>query len=185
MPIFKRSAAPESQGGANVLGKIGLKTEAVQTPEELADRERIRQILNIYAFVRRQLDKAVYEYFRTGSFQEVEAIVDRPATDKLKAHLSGLRAQRTLWRQPERTERTEPRVRIVGSPELDARGRPVRFVVEERFIDRSVFEQPTPEGKWQQVAECPGHERVIQTTIVVEGERDYRISGVLRVQAGL
>lgn len=162
---------------------LGLKTEAKQTENDKAQAEIQRLCEDGYWFLRQMLDRAVVDFYRTGEFTKLEELVERPALDALKAQLSDLRSRRILWVQPERSKR-KPKLTVIPTGLVtNRRGQPTRFIIEERFVDRSVHQYYVKDEADHQ-EECPGRERVIRATVDVHNGQTFKLRSVAAVPTG-
>lgn len=172
---------PKKKG---LLDRIpGIQTEAVPTADQQEATERHDKIRMAWQYLRDRIDKATKHYYATGSFDKLEEFVERPALDLMKEHLTRLRNEGVYWEQPTRQQITEPRIRVV-SEELNKRGQPTNFIVEERFKDFSVYSRLQGDGTYLQDARADGRERTIQAHVVVRNATDFRLVSVIEVEQG-
>ena len=173
---------PAKKGGFSLLNAIGVKTEAKPTDSDRARAEIHATCEDGYWFLRQMIDKAIMDFYKTGSFDKLEQFVDRPALDAMREKLGELRERQILWMQPDRSKR-KPHLKIVESGlVLNRQGLPTRFVVEERFVDRSVH-QFFEGGQPTQALECPGRERTIRATVDVRDGEHYTLRSVTEIRA--
>lgn len=174
----KQTSGPKQKKG--FLDIVGVKTEKVATEEDKRGQEMDQNIMLAWKYLRSRIDLAVHEYYRTGKFTKVEQYVERPALDALKQELHTLRAADIYWQQPDRQSTTEPHVTVV-SKELNKRGQPTKFVIQERFRDFSVH-QRVVDGSLVPDARADGDEHVIQATVTVRNGAEYRLHSVIKVR---
>jgi hypothetical protein len=171
---FGRKNKKKSGGFAAALG---IKTEAVPTATDKVKDERQKKIQLAWDYLRDRIDKSIHDYYRTGTFDRLEQFVERPALDALKSELSELKAQNIYWHQPDRTVTTQRQIKVI-SEELNKRGQPTRFVIQERFKDFSVHQRIEP-GQLVPEARAPGTERVILATVNVNNGHEYKLHSVI------
>jgi len=158
------------------LERIGIKAKPVPTDEDVQRDKRYDTYKEIWKYLRDRIDVGVRHYFQTGSLEQLEQHVNRPALDSLGEHLEKLRAAGVVLVAPEnRLEATRPRLRVI-SEQLSDKGKPQRFVIEERFADHSELKAMGNASK-----QATGKERVIHATVDIEGQQQYALASVIRV----
>ena len=160
---------------------IGIKTEAKPSEVEIAREEIEATCKDGYWFLRQMIDRAIVDFYQTGSYARLEEFVERPALDALKEKLNDLRSRKIAWVQPDRAKR-KPRLDVVPAGlVLNKAGLPTRFVIEERFVDRSQHHHFVG-GQVDRTSECPGRERTIRATVDVRNGQDYTLRSVVEVR---
>jgi hypothetical protein len=163
--------------------RLGLKVEKVPTQEEAVERGLHDQIILAYGYVRDRIDRGCHHYYRSGSFAKLEEFVGRPALDQMCDRLAMLRSANIYWQQPDRTSRTQPDPRVIPSGlKLDSDGRPLEFVVEERFLDFSVHKRLSEGGRFTIDGQCPGTPRAIQSKVTVRNGNEFKLVEVIEVK---
>ena len=162
--------------------RFGLKIEKVATQEEVTKQALHDDIILAYGYVRDRIDHGCNAYYRTGEFSKLEEFVGRPALDMMVDRLQALRSANIYWQQPNRAGRTQPEMRVIPAGlKLDPEGRPLEFIVEERFLDFSVHKRLV-DGQFVTDAECAGAPRAIQSKVVVRDGRDFKLVEVIEVK---
>jgi hypothetical protein len=163
--------------------RLGLNVSKVPTQEEEIEKGLHDNVLRAYGYLRGRIDKGARHYYSTGSFDKLEEFVARPALDLMCDRLQTLRSANIYWELPNREETTQPDPRVIASGlKLDAEGRPIEFVVEERFLDYSVHKRLTDDGKLVVDAEAPGTPRAIQSRVLVTNGTGFKLVEVIAVQ---
>lgn len=160
---------------------MGVKAEAAPTEDAVVEKDRHKKIELAWVFLRDRIDKAIHEYYRSGSFQQLEQFVERPALDSMKEELVRLREQNVYWHQPDRPVHTNPQYKVI-SEQLNKNGQPTSFVIEERFIDQSAF-YIIDDRELQPLSVNEGHERVIRSTVHVRGGSEFLLHSVIEVRS--
>lgn len=164
-----------------LLKAIGINAEAAPTDDALVKKDRHNKIELAWVFLRDRIDKATHEYYRSGSFQQLEQFVERPALDAMKEELTRLREEGIYWHQPDRPVHTNPQFEVV-SEQLNKNGQPTRFVIQERFIDHSAF-YLIDGSELQPLAANEGEERVVRATVNVRGGSEFRLHSVIEIKS--
>lgn len=159
------------------LKKLGVQAEKEASPSDLQEKERHEKIKQAWGYLRRQIDKGVDEYFRSGDTATLREFVEEPALPTLLAELEKMRSAGIYWSQPDRATKTSPRMDVI-SERLNKNQQPERFVVQERFIDNSIYK--TLDGRSERV--CEGKERVFQATVDVKGGTSYKLKTIIEVR---
>ena len=158
------------------LEKLGIKAKPAPTDEEVERKKRYDTYREIWHYLRIQIDAGVRHYFQTGSMEELDKYVARPARDSLQEHLEKLRSGGVVVVAPQdRRSATNARLQVI-SEQLSDKGKPERFVIEERFTDRTELR-----GMGGARKQAEGKERVIHATIDIERQHKYRLASVVRI----
>jgi hypothetical protein len=174
-----KSNSKKKKGG--LLRAIGVNAEAAPTDEAVSKRERQSKIELAWVFLRDRIDKASHEYYRSGSFKQLEQFVEKPALDLMKEQLTKLREDNVYWHQPDRQAQTEPRYNVI-SEQLNKNNQPTSFVIEERFSDHSALYEIAGE-ELLPLSTNEGQERVIRATVNVRGGSEFLLHSVLEVRS--
>lgn len=168
-----------------IRGAVGVERQPATTAEDRTAAQRHQKIEVAWRWLRTALDRAIDEYFQTGSLSRLEAYMESPALERLVSQLEVMRAQGIGWSQPDRTARSKSTEVRVISERLDSKGLlPVEFVVQESFVDKSLLVQYDERGQVIDQVQSPGERRVLQATVVCLGAQEYRVREVRQVSVG-
>lgn len=168
-----------------MLRGAGVERQPAATQEERTTAERHRKIDVAWRWLRTAIDRAIDEYFQTGSTERLQRYVESPALDRLVSQLEVLRAQGLVWSQPDRVARqSSTEVRVIDE-RLDSRGvLPEEFVVQESFLDKSLLIHLNEHGQEIDRVQSPGERRIIQATVRCLGAQEYRVREIRQVSVG-
>lgn len=176
----------EKKGGgiASAMG-IKAKVEPKQTEDSVARERRAKVCVEVWGYLRNQVDKSVNAYFispegadRDLEFTRLSRFMEGPALERMKLHLSALDGAE-LFPNPGERPSTRPQVRVVGEPELGSDGRPTSFIIEERWYDITAYQRLLDTGHVNE-SQCQGDERIMRATVKVYG-KEYRIAELIAV----
>jgi hypothetical protein len=176
--VKPKKKSPKRQKGS-LLKAIGIDAEAAPTQDDVQRAERHKKIEQAWDFLRTRLDRCVASYYETGSFEELSQFVERPALDSMKQQLIDMRSKGLYWQMPERKVMTQAKYEVV-SEELNKRGQPTQFVIEEHFRDHSEILQITDQGLVP-ISKSDGVDRVIQATVNVRNGQEFKLHSVIAV----
>lgn len=177
------SSKHSNKKSGSFLDRIGLHVEKAPTPQEERSRERDEQIKAAWVWLRKSIDKGINHYYRSGSFEQLERVVDRPALDALQNELHELRSDNIYWEQPNRQTATEPVITVQDVKMGTDRGIS-EFTIRERFKDFSTH-QRVVDNKLVPDAVANGKERVIEAVVSVRGGSDYKLRSVRQVSSAM
>lgn len=161
-----------------IASKAGIESEEIPTEDERARHEREEKIRLAWLWLRREIDRAINEYFSTGSTERLSSCVVSPAYERLLGQLEVMKSSGQKWSFPDR-ERSQPHVEILEE-QVDSRGIMTAFSVQERFFDRSVLTIDAGDGRPQEVR-GDSTRRVLQATVRCPGTHDYQLQEVRQV----
>jgi hypothetical protein len=186
MAIFKRKSDKKAKSSASSKRKAaemaGVKLERAPTEADQVAAEMDAFAQQGYEYLRIMIDRAIMHYYRNGSFDRLDELVEKPLLDRIKKRVLELRKQDLLWAFPKRKQYRHS-YEVVGKPVLDKNGFPKEFMVEERFADHSIY-QHFVNGEPESSVQCPGRERRIRATIHVRNNQDFLLKSVVRVSTG-
>lgn len=177
--IRKDDPAPASGG---LLEALGVSKEAAKTPKSVEEEQLLQQIQQAWQFLRGRIDKAAREYFldKDPQMSMLRKYVEQPALGRMEEWLTSLKQQGLVWAQPKRKNSTDPQFKIIDV-QKNAKGRPTRFIVRERWTDKSVFARVDENKNPIAERESEGVERVVEVTVNVIGGRDWRLASIERI----
>lgn len=146
--------------------------------DDRARQEREEKIRLAWLWLRREIDRAIGEYFTDGSTERLQNCVVSPAYERLLGQLEVMKSNGQMWSFPDR-ERSQPHVEILEE-QVDGRGIMTAFSVQERFFDRSVLTLLDESGKSREVR-GDSTRRVLQATVRCPGTHDYQLQEVRQV----
>lgn len=165
------------------LGAVGVKAEAMPSPEDTETASRHQTMVLAWQYLRHMIDKGVKEFYSTGNSPLLEQFVERPTLDALKAYLTNLRAQNIYWEFPKRRAASDQQISVIEE-QLDTKRSPIQFTVRERFKDSSFFQlvELGPSGETHVVDARVGEgtERAILATVKVISDSAFQLISISR-----
>lgn len=143
---------------------VDVQTDEVQVQAD-ATRERQQEMINIYWFLRQQLDEAIAYFFQTGSYDELEKVCQGTALERVKRQLAEYQNRGITWSMSDRRGKTQPQVAVLNEKDH-------AFICEEKFLDFSVL-QLMQDGRIVQESKNPGQPSAANATVVYDNEGHY------------